>query len=361
MVSNWIDRPAPVRQGEQIDAEGLGVYLQRHLPDLSGSPVMSQFPSGFSNLTYLVRCGEQEFVLRRPPLGVEIKSAHDMGREYRILTHLYRHYPRVPRPILHCTDQTVLGAPFYLMERVEGVILRSRMPTAMVPPPALMGRIGDAFIDNLAELHAVDYEAAGLGDLGRPAGYIQRQIGGWTKRYHQARTDDVSEIERVAAWLAEQMPAESDATLIHNDYKYDNLVLDPNNWSQIRAVLDWEMATLGDPLMDLGSTLGYWIEVNDPEMMHEVQFSPTTLPGNPSRAELVERYARQSGRDIIHIVFYYVYGVFKLAVVIQQLYRRYKLGLTQDPRYANLDAVVYACGQIGVQAIEKGRIDDLFT
>jgi aminoglycoside phosphotransferase (APT) family kinase protein len=253
----------------------LGAYLQRQLPDLTGPLVVRQFPSGFSNLTYLVQIGEQELVLRRPPFGAAIKTAHDMGREYMILSHLQRVYPKVPRTLFYCDDETVLGAPFYVMERIQGVILRTVVPDAMIPPPALMGRIAGAFIDNLVELHAVDYQAAGLGNLGRPAGYVQRQIEGWTRRYAHAQTDDVPELERVAAWLSEHRPPESGAALIHNDYKYNNLVLDPNDWSRIVAVLDWEMATLGDPLMDLGTTLGYWIEPDDPPVMQVLRFSPT--------------------------------------------------------------------------------------
>jgi aminoglycoside phosphotransferase (APT) family kinase protein len=304
--------------------------------------------------------GQREMVLRRPPFGSEVKSAHDVGREYRILSQLRPFYGKVPPMLLHCQDETVLGEPFYVMERVRGVILRAGLPAAMQPAPALMGQIATTFIDNLAELHAVDYQAAGLAELGRPAGYVERQIRGWTQRYHRARTDDLPEMDQVAAWLAEKMPPESGAALIHNDYKYDNLVLDPADWSHIVAVLDWEMATLGDPLLDLGTSLGYWVQGDDPALMHTLQFSPTYLPGNPGRAELAAQYAQASGRDISNIVYYYVYGTFKLAVVIQQIYYRYKLGLTQDSRFASLDQVVRACSLIAAQAIVRQRLDQLF-
>ena len=361
MSTHWIDRPTTVRAGEALNTEQLGAYLHRQQPDLNGPIVITQFPRGFSNLTYLIQAGGRELVLRRPPFGAEIKTAHDMGREYKILSHLYQVYPKIPRPVLYCSDETVIGAPFYLMERVVGVILRPTMPQAMIPDPTLMRRIANSFIDNLVELHTADYQAAGLGDLGRPAGYVTRQINGWIKRYEQARTDDIPELERIAAWLPDNILPESGAAMIHNDYRYDNLILNPNDWTQIMAVLDWEMATLGDPLMDLGTTLGYWVEVDDPpEMQRILQFSPTMLPGNPGREELVARYARQSGREISDIVFYYVYGLFKLAVIIQQIYRRYKLGLTQDPRFAQLDQVVWMCGRIARQAIEKKRLDRLF-
>lgn len=356
----WVDQPKAVREGEALDTERLQVYLNEHLPEVGGALSVEQFPSGFSNLTYLIRRGAQELVLRRSPFGATVKSAHDMGREYTILAHLSPVYPKAPRPLLYCDDASVLGAPFYVMERVEGIILRPVMPEAMIPPPARMARIAEAFVDTFAELHAVDFEAAGLGDLGRPQGYVQRQVEGWAKRYRRARTDDVPEIERMAAWLAAHQPPESDAALIHNDYKYDNLVLDPADWTRVRAVLDWEMTTLGDPLMDLGSSLGYWIDPGDPPAMQHLHLSPTTLPGNPTRTELVERYAKTSGRDIGHVVFYYVYGLFKLAVIVQQIYYRYKHGHTQDSRFARLIDAVRSCGYAGVQAIEKGRIDRLF-
>ncbi len=361
MSTDWIDGPTMVRKGEELNAERLSAYLQAHLPDLSDPLLITQFPRGFSNLTYLLHAGKRELVLRRPPFGANIKGGHDMGREYNILSHLYQVYPKVPKPLLYCTDESILGAPFYVMERVTGVILRITMPEAAIPAPALMARIADSFIDNLADLHAVDYEAAGLGDLGRPAGYVQRQIAGWAKRYQKARTDDIPEVERAATWLAEHMPPEAGAALIHNDYKYNNLILNPDDWTQIIAVLDWEMSTLGDPLMDLGSSLGYWKEPNDPPVMQSLQYSPTNWPGNPSREALVERYAQKSGREVSNMVFYYVYGLFKLAVIGQQIYRRYKLGFTKDQRFAQLDQQVQLCGQIAVQAIQKQRIDGLFT
>ncbi len=356
----WVDQPRAVREGEGLDTERLQAYLEEHLPEASGTLSVEQFPSGFSNLTYLIRLDEQEFVLRRPPFGTNVKGAHDMGREYTILAHLSPVYPKAPRPLVYCDDISVLGAPFYVMERVEGVILRPVMPDGMIPPPERMARIAEAFVDTFAELHAVDFKAAGLGELGRPEGYVRRQVEGWTKRYRRARTDDVPEVERMAAWLNEHQPLESAAALIHNDYKYDNLVLDPADWSRVRAVLDWEMTTLGDPLMDLGSSLGYWVDPDDPPAMQQLRLSPTTLPGNPTRAELVERYAQASGRDVGDAVFYYVYGLFKLAVIVQQIYYRYKHGHTQDPRFARLIDAVRGCGYAAVQAIEKGRIDRLF-
>jgi aminoglycoside phosphotransferase (APT) family kinase protein len=242
------------------------------------------------------------------------------------------------------------------MSRRKGGILRPKMPAEMTPAPGMMGKIAEAFIDNLLVLHDVDVEAAGLGDLGRPEGYIWRQIDGWSKRYRASQTDDIDELERAAAWLAEVQPPESAATLIHNDYKYDNLVLDPGDWSSIIGVLDWEMATIGDPLMDLGSSLGYWVEAGDPAEIQALRLSPTNVPGNPTREELLHRYALGSGREVDNPAFYYVYGLFKLAVIVQQIYARYRRGDTQDPRFANLIQAVRACGHMAGQAIDKGRI-----
>jgi aminoglycoside phosphotransferase (APT) family kinase protein len=359
MSQEWIDQPASVRQGEELEADKLEAYLSAHLPDVEGPISIKQFPAGHSNLTYLLHVGERELVLRRPPFGAKIKTAHDMGREYHILSHLVEVYPTVPRPILYCEDPAVLGAPFYVMERLQGVILRTAVPKGLELAPAVMRALSEGFVDNLVEIHRVDYEAAGLGDLGHPAGYARRQIEGWTRRYHNARTDDVPEVERVAAWLAEHMPPEVGASLIHNDYKYDNLVLDPEDLTHIIGVLDWEMATIGDPLMDLGTTLGYWVDPDDPAELQSLPFGLTTLDGNLNRRELVQRYAEQSGHDLANVLFYFVYGLFKVIVIAQQIYARYKAGRTQDPRFAVLGYVVQVLGKTAVLAIEKGRIDGL--
>jgi aminoglycoside phosphotransferase (APT) family kinase protein len=360
MTEEWLDRATAVRRGEELDRIQLELYLRQQLGEFAGPLVVEQFPQGYSNLTYLLRLGERELVLRRPPFGASIKSAHDMGREYTILSRLIAVYPKVPRPLLYCEDVSIVGAPFYLMERVRGVILRPRLPGNMAPPPALMARIAGAAVANLAELHAVDYRAAGLAEMGKPDGYLKRQIEGWTRRYQNARTDDIPHMEQTADWLAGHMPGESGAALIHNDYKYDNLVLAATDWSQITAVLDWEMATIGDPLLDLGAALGYWIEATDPEAIQALQFSPTNLPGNPTRAEVVAAYGVASGREVRDPVYYYVYGLFRLAVIIQQIYRRYKLGYTQDPRFATLIEGVRACGLMAQQAIARQRLDGLF-
>ena len=355
-----IDKARPVRQGEELDPQALSDYLDAYLPELQASPLeILQFPSGHSNLTYLLRVGDQEYVLRRPPFGAKIKTAHDMGREYHILSHLKDVYPKVPRPIAFCEDETVLGAPFYVMERLKGVILRRSLPKGVEMNEAQMRALSENFVDNLVEIHQADYQSAGLGELGHPEGYVRRQIEGWTRRYHNAKTDDIPEIERTAVWLAENIPAEVGAAMIHNDYKYDNLVLNPQDLTQIIGVLDWEMATVGDPLMDLGTSLGYWVDPDDPPQLRSMAFGPTALPGNLNRRELAERYASKSGFELRNLPFYYVYALFKIAGIVQQIYARYKAGFTHDERFAPLIFVVRLLGETAVQAIEKGRIDNL--
>lgn len=349
------DSTRPARVGEEIDLKHLGAFLAAKLPELAtGEIAVEQFPGGFSNLTYLVRTGGGELVLRRPPRGAHVKGGHNMAREFTLLSALHGPYGKVPRPLAYCDDESVIGSPFYLMERVHGVILRGAVPEGIV-----LRAVSETLIDTLSDLHAFDWRSAGLEKLGRPDGYVARQVDGWTARYAAARTDDVPALERVAAWLAEHRPADSSASLIHNDYKYDNVVLHADRPTEIIAVLDWEMATVGDPLMDLGSALAYWMDADDPDEMRSVLPSITTHPGNLSRAEVLHRYAAHSGRDVPDSVFYYAFGLFKTAVILQQIYARYKHGLTADPRFASLGAAVNACALGASLSIDKGRIDRL--
>lgn len=346
------DQPTAIRTGEELDVPRLQSYLLDNLSGAAGVLSVQQFPRGFSNLTYLLRLGDRELVLRRPPFGANIKTAHDMGREYRILSALKPVYDKVPRPLLYCADESVMGAPFYVMERLHGVILRNKPPEGLTPQ--LMRGVCEAALGAMVELHSLDYQKAGLGDLGRPQGYAQRQVSGWSQRYQNARTDDIPGMERAVEWLAAYLPARSDAALIHNDFKYDNLILDPADLTRIIAVLDWEMATLGDPLMDLGTTLGYWAEEDDPPGLKS--FGLTHLPGNLSRAELVEAYAARTGRDLSNMVFYYVFGLFKVGVIMQQIYARYQKGLTQDRRFAVLIHLIHEIGQKIQKAIDTGKV-----
>jgi aminoglycoside phosphotransferase (APT) family kinase protein len=356
-----IDEARTVRPGEQLDTERLAAFLLQQLPDAAGPLVIEQFPSGFSNLTYLLRLGERQLVLRRPPFGAAIKSGHDMAREYRILQALRPVYPKAPAPLLYSDDLSIIGAPFYVMERVSGVILRNRLPPGLSLSPGQMTALCHALIDNLAALHRLDLRATGLADLGRPEGYVQRQVNGWITRYENAMTDDVPAMTGAAAWLRAHLPPDqgaAGAALIHNDYKFDNVVLDPDDLTHIRAVLDWEMATVGDPWMDVGTTLGYWAEVGDPELLRN--FGITALPGNLTRQQFVDAYAAASGREATHALFYLVFGLFKVAVIVQQIYARYRQGHTQDPRFAGLIHLVRANGEMMTQAIETQRLSGLF-
>lgn len=355
-MNPWLDASRPPRKGEGLELERLEPYLREHLPEIDGPLDVEQFPSGFSNLTYLLRAGDLELVLRRPPFGNRVKSAHDMGREYRVLSRLNAVYPLAPRPYLHCDDESILGAPFYLMERRRGVILRRRLPPGLELSPVLAARLGEAFIDNLATLHNLDFETAGLGDLGRAEGYVERQIAGWTKRYQRVQTDSWTELDQAAAWLHAQPPAEVGAALVHNDYKYDNLVLDPADLTRIVAVLDWEMCTLGDPLMDLGTSLAYWTEAGDDPRWRASGFGPTALPGSPTRRQLAERYSRRTGLDVANLTFYFCFGLFKLAVIVQQIYYRFFKGHTKDPRFAELNEMVGLLGRVAAGAIERDTV-----
>lgn len=336
-----LDRTKPVREGEELDLEALAAYLPAHLPDDLGlaAPLtveVEQFPSGYSNLTYLLKVGGLDMVLRRPPFAVQVKTGHDMGREYRVLSALQGHYPPAPRPYLFCEDESVIGAPFYVMERRRGVILRRTMPRGLELDEASLRALCESLVDELVNLHGVDVEAAGLADLGKPEGYVRRQIDGWRRRWEKAKTDDVevAAVDELGAWLGAHMPESRSASLIHNDFKFDNMVLDPRDLTRVTAVLDWEMATVGDPLMDLGTALCYWIERDDSEPMKMISFGPTTLPGFWTRKQVAERYAEKTGRSLDDIVFYYCFGLFKTAVVTQQIYYRFAKGLTKDPRFA---------------------------
>lgn len=349
------DQAGSVRAGEELDLARLRPFLLEHLGH-SGPVSVEQFPSGHSNLTYLVRLGSREVVLRRPPFGSKVRTAHDMSREYRVLSKLHAAYPLAPKALLYCDDLSILNAPFYLMEPIRGAIVRRDPPLGMPFPPETARRLSEAFLDNLARLHSLDHAAIGLGDLGKPKGYLERQVRGWIERYHNSRTHHLPEVELISAWLTQRMPASHATALIHNDYKYDNVVLNPDDATKIVGVLDWEMCTLGDPLTDLGTALAYWADPQDPEEFREIRSAPTTLPGTLSRAQLVERYAGITGRDPGDMVFYLAFARFKVAVIIQQIYYRYAQGLTQDARFACMPGRIRILLRAAWQCAESGII-----
>lgn len=352
-MTTFLDKAKAVREGEQLDIGRLEAHLKAQGLG-TGELVVEQFPGGYSNLTYLIRLGDRELVLRRPPFGNKVKSAHDMSREYKVLNRLSAVYPPAPKPLLFCEDAEVLGCDFYVMERRKGVILRRQLPPGLELTPDILRRLSETLADTMAQLHAVDYEAAGLAELGKPEGFVSRQVTGWAKRYEAAKTDEIPEMEDAARWLEANMPGESGAALIHNDFKHDNIVLDPNDLTKIVAVLDWEMATIGDPLMDLGTTMAYWVEEKDDPAVKAFGFGPTALPGSLTRAEMMDRYAKASGRSLQNMLFYYVFGVFKLAVIIQQIYARYARGFTKDPRFAQLNFMVAVLAKQAKSAINSG-------
>ncbi len=308
---------APVRPGEELDTEALGRYLDR------GGIVVEQFPGGHSNLTYLIRAGGEEYVLRRAPMGPVPPKAHDMAREYRMLESIHPHFQAAPKVYLLCVDPAVIGSAFFLMERRKGIILRetdSRTYSA-----EFTARVSQAFIDGLIALHAIDIERTGLRALGKPEGFLDRQVRGWTERWRRAETESIAGMDRVIAWLAESIPESGRATIVHNDYKLDNVILNAEDPGKLEAVLDWEMTTVGDPLADLGLTLCYWTLGSSS--------GRNDSPGWYSREELLDRYAVGTGRDVTGIAYYEVLGVFKLAVILQQIYYRYVNGQTRDERF----------------------------
>ena len=355
-MSDLRDQTSPVRPGEELDLARLDPFLRSHFPAEEGPLVVRQFPSGHSNLTYSVHLGAREFVLRRPPFGSKVKTAHDMGREFRVLSKLHPAYSPAPKVLLYCDDDSILGAPFYLMEPIRGIILRRNLPAGLDFSAETARRLSESFINNLARLHNLDYAAIGLADLGKPQGYLDRQVRGWTERYYSSKTHDYLEVEKICAWMAEHMPSISGAALIHNDYKYDNVVLNSNDLTKIIGVLDWEMCTIGDPLSDLGTALAYWIDALDPEDLQKIRWSPTTAPGSMTRAQLLQSYTRATGRDVANMDFYLTFARFKVAVIIQQIYYRYHMGLTKDERFASMPGLVALLLRASLHGAETGAI-----
>ena len=360
MTLNNFDQPTNIRPNEGFDQNSLKSFLINELNLIEGIIKISQFPSGFSNLTYLVNFNETDYVLRRPPIGANIKSGHDMKREYTILNGLKKIYNKVPKPYIYSDNLKIIGAPFYLMERKKGIILRGNTPKKQLPDKLEMRNLSKKFIFTLAEIHRLNYKKAGLESLGKPIGYISRQVKGWINRYLASKTSDISNINYVYKWLDRNIHENKFSSLIHNDFKYDNLVLSDDGKYDVLAILDWEMATLGDPLMDLGTSLGYWIDKTDPENIQQNKFNITTAEGNLNRGELVSKYSKESKLDVSNIVFYYVFGLFKIAVIVQQIYYRYKLGKTTDERFKNLNEIVKIYGLMAKRAIDKNSIDNLF-
>ncbi|HOP63725.1 MAG TPA: phosphotransferase family protein [Spirochaetota bacterium] len=349
-----IDEAKEIRNGEQLDVRKLEVFLKDSISGLDGEVTVKQFPSGFSNLTYYLKIGEREMVLRRPPFGKKAKTAHDMSREFRILSALKPVYPYCPEPYLYCEDESVIGSPFYVMQKFNGVILRRDFPKEITPDAADAEKLSRNLIGVLCELHAIDYDKIGFGNFGKPEGYVERQVKGWTQRYIDSKTDDAPDFETVMKWLVDNMPPDTGSpSIIHNDYKFDNVVLNPQNILEITGVLDWEMATIGDPLMDLGNSLAYWVNRTDTPEQQMMRQMPTNLEGMLSRKEQVALYSKLTGRPVDSFYYYYCFGLFRLAVIGQQIYYRYYHGQTSDERFK---LIIY-----GVKALEKAALNVINT
>ena len=331
---------APIRSGEEFDTGAVRDFLLPHsaeleLTDTPGEVEAMQFPGGHANLTYWIRFGGRELVMRRPPLGPVGPGAHDMGREYKVLSVLWRVFDRAPRAFVFCDDPDVIGAPFFVMERREGVVIRTEIPEALRIHSDVERRTSFALVDAMADFHDVDFKAIGLEDLGRPVGFLERQLAGWNKRWELAKDRELADFDRLLAWLEAHKPKASRATLVHNDLKLDNCQFVASDPDRVSALFDWDMTTLGDPLFDLGTLLGYWSEAQQPggttgsnSIMGE--------PGFPTRDEVAERYAKRTGIDLASIDWYEAFALWKTAVVVQQIFIRYKRGQTTDARFADM-------------------------
>ncbi len=347
-----------VRKGEELNEKALKAFLEKEglIDNHRSDWTVTQYTHGYSNLTYLLQIEKKEYVLRRPPFGA-IKRGHDMGREFKVQSGIYTSFPKVPKMYAYTDDEQILGCPFYIMEKVNGIILNVHEAKKRNIAASDFKIISDSWLDTFVELHNIDYKTSGLSDLGKPEGYVERQVLNWGKQYLKAATEDVPAADKVMRWMEENQPKEYRYSLVHNDFKYDNVVFKDDSWKEVNAVLDWEMATLGDPLMDLGTSLGYWTMASDHPFVQQGIPSPTIMDGNPSRSEIVESYTKKSGRDVNHLVFYYAFGLFKIAVIAQQIYYRYSKGLTTDPRFAQLNKAAELLCNLALQAIQNKKID----
>ena len=348
----------PVRQGEELNEQNLKSFLiANKLIETAEAPLkISQFSNGFSNLTYLLEVADKQFVLRKPPKGA-VKRGHDMSREYKVLSKLENNFSKSPKVFAYCNDAEVVGSSFYLMEKVEGIILTTKEAQKRNLTTDQYKNVAATWLTAFVDLHYLNYNEIGLNDLGKPKGYVKRQVVNWGKQYLKAATTKIDEAEKVMSWMEFNQPQQYDFCLIHNDFKYDNVVFTNENYNNINAILDWEMCTLGDPLMDLGTSLAYWLKDSDGPINMFFP-SPTSFAGNPSRMEIAEQYANQSGRNTSNILFYYVYGLFKVAVIAQQIFYRYHKGLTTNEKFKHLDEMCMHLCKMASTAIEKKKIED---
>ncbi len=340
-----IQDTAPVRPGEELNIPALTEFLEIRLTGGAAGLRVEQFPGGHSNLTYMISAGGREFVLRRGPLGPVPPKAHDMAREYRILRAIHPHFQPAPEAILLCEDLAILGSVFFLMERRRGVVIRDAVPEQFVELRDLPARLSEAFIDCLATLHSVGISAPDLAALGKPEGFLERQVRGWSERWLRSQTTPLPGMDRIMEWLDQSVPPPLAPTIVHNDFKLDNVMFDFNDPNRVAAVLDWEMTTIGDPLVDVGLTLCYWRLGSVSSLSGDI--------GLYSREQFLARYAAKTGRDLARIHWYEILGIFKLAVILQQIYFRYHQGQTRDERFRHFDARVANLVNDAMQLLER--------
>lgn len=336
-----IDVGVPVNASEQFPVAAVSAWIRSKMPDLVGTPEVTQFMGGASNWTYRLEYENADLILRRPPAGTKAKSAHNMQREHDIQLMLKKHYPVVPKMVGYCGDTSILGCDFYVMERIAGIIPRKNMPRGVNLSPAEVRLLCTNMLDQLIALHQVDYRSAGLDAIGKGEGYIDRQVSGWCERYKKAKTWNVPSGKRIMRWLHENKPSQERLCITHNDFRFDNLVLNPDNPTEILAVLDWELATIGDPLVELGNLLAYWVQADDDSVAKATRRQPTHLPGMLTRAEAVQYYCEKMGYNDVDMRFYEIFGLFRLSVIAQQIYYRYHHKQTRNPAFKNFWFVVH--------------------
>ncbi|WP_422122693.1 phosphotransferase family protein [Planococcus sp. X10-3] len=342
MMRDFTDATIPVREGEEIDKAKLQQFLRASIDGLpEGELEIRQFGAGHSNLTYALKIGEWEGVLRKPPLGPVAPKAHDMEREFKILQSLAPIFPAAPKPYVYSKDPSIAGSPFFVMERRHGIVLDTEFPEGIEFTAAIGRKISEKMVDTLVGLHAIDPSQTALAEMAKPEGFMERQVNGWIGRYERAKTDEIEGLETLKQWMLDHIPESQEPTIIHYDFKLNNAMFS-EDFSEITGLFDWEMTTVGDPLADLGAAMSYWIQEDDPELLKYGMGKPsvTVNEGFYSREEFIRSYAEKSGRDVSHIDFYLTFAYFKLAVIVQQIYYRYKNGQTQDPRFAHFDRFV---------------------
>ena len=350
-----------VRKGEELDKIKISNFFYNNnlISNKNIEPNIQQYSNGYSNLTYLINFEQSNFVLRCPPKGA-VKKGHDMSREYNVLSKLNTSFNKVPKTYIYSDDLSILNCPFYVMEMIDGIILTGKEVNKRNIKADDFGKISKVWLETFIELHSIDYKSIGLENLGRPKGYIDRQIEIWSNQYNISKTTEIESANKVIKWLFENKPSSQNTSLIHNDYKYDNVVFKDENWNRINSILDWEMCTIGDPLMDLGTSIAYWTMSNDHPLILNGLKSPTIFEGNPSRSKIVELYCKKTNTKIDDFVFYYVYGLFKIAVIVQQIFFRFKKGLSSDQKFSKLDKYAKVLSDTAWQSIQKMQIENLF-